>query len=232
MKTKLIWLNRKARRQSGGNVLRFGIAVGVAALVAIGGLALLVNIMEHKQEAANPFFRVVELTDDTEDPEIWGKNFPQQYDAYKRTVDMVQTRYGGSEAEPRVPDAKDPRAVVSQSKIEINPNLKRMWAGYSFALDFREERGHAYMLEDQMFTGRQAVPQPGTCLHCHASVYVPYKKAGNGDLFKGFEAVNHMPYAEAVKLVSHPVSCIDCHDSQTMQLRITRPAFIEGIRNY
>jgi nitrite reductase (cytochrome c-552) len=175
---------------------------------------------------------VVELTDDTEDPEIWGKNFPQQYDAYKKTVDMVRTRYGGSEAIPRVPDAKDPRAVVTQSKIEIDPNLKRMWAGYSFALDFREERGHAYMLEDQMFTGRQAVPQPGTCLHCHASVYVPYKKAGNGDLFAGFEKLNHMPYAEAVKLVSHPVSCIDCHDSQTMQLRITRPAFIEGIRNY
>jgi nitrite reductase (cytochrome c-552) len=26
------------------------------------------------------------------------------------------------------------------------------------------------------------------------------------------------------------VTCIDCHDSQTMALRITRPAFIEGIR--
>jgi nitrite reductase (cytochrome c-552) len=203
-----------------------------AFAVAFGLVALLMSIRGHKQEAANPFFQVVELTDDTEDPEIWGKNFPQQYDAYKKTVDMVRTRYGGSEASPRVPDVKDPRAIVTQSKIELNPNLKRMWAGYSFALDFREERGHAYMLQDQMFTGRQAVPQPGTCLHCHASVYVPYKKAGAGDLFKGFETLNHMPYAEAVKLVSHPVSCIDCHDSQTMQLRITRPAFIEGIRNY
>ena len=214
------------------NNLRLAALFLAAFAVAFGLVALLMSIRGHKQEAANPFFRVVELTDDTEDPEIWGKNFPQQYDAYKKTVDMVRTRYGGSEAVPRVPDAKDPRAVVTQSKIEINPNLKRMWAGYSFALDFREERGHAYMLEDQIFTGRQAVPQPGTCLHCHASVYVPYKKAGNGDLFKGFEVVNHMPYAEAAKLVSHPVSCIDCHESQTMQLRVTRPAFIEGIRNY
>ena len=216
----------------GRSPLSLGLVAVGAFIVAFGLVALLMNIRGHKQEAANPFFRVVELTDDTEDPEIWGKNFPQQYDAYNKTVDMVRTRYGGSEAIPRVPDAKDPRAVVTQSKIEINPNLKRMWAGYSFALDFREERGHAYMLQDQMFTGRQAVPQPGTCLHCHASVYVPYKKAGNGDLFAGFEKLNHMPYAEAVKLVSHPVSCIDCHDSQTMQLRITRPAFIEGIRNY
>jgi nitrite reductase (cytochrome c-552) len=27
---------------------------------------------------------VVELTDDTEDPAVWGKNFPLQYDDYKR----------------------------------------------------------------------------------------------------------------------------------------------------
>ena len=48
-----------------------------------------------------------------------------------------------------------------------------MWAGYAFAVDFREKRGHAYMLDDQTFTerGRQ-FKQPGTCIHCHASVYV------------------------------------------------------------
>jgi formate-dependent nitrite reductase cytochrome c552 subunit len=32
-----------------------------------------------------------------------------------------------------------------------------MWAGYAFAKDFREERGHAYMLDDQIFTERQQV---------------------------------------------------------------------------
>ena len=84
MKTKLTSLNRKGREQSGGNILKFGIAVAIAALIAIGGLALLVSIMEHKQEAKNPFFRVVELTDDTEDPAIWGKNFPLQYDALSK----------------------------------------------------------------------------------------------------------------------------------------------------
>ena len=41
-----------------------------------------------------------------------------------------------------------------------------------------------------------------------------------------------MTYAEATKLVNHPVSCIDCHDPATMQLRVTRPAFIEGIKAY
>ena len=35
----------------------------------------------------------------TIDPALWGKNFPRQYDGYKRTVDMERTRYGGSEAD-------------------------------------------------------------------------------------------------------------------------------------
>jgi nitrite reductase (cytochrome c-552) len=211
----------------------FFIIVGAAVLATIVGVALLMNIFERKQEARNPFYRVVELTDDTEDPAVWGKNFPLQYDDYKRTVDQVRTRYGGSEALPHTPTQADPRSVLSQSRIEEDPRLKVMWAGYAFAKDFREERGHAYMLDDQTFTERQQVAQqPGTCIQCHASVYVPYKKAGNGDLIKGFEAMNQMPYFEARKLVSHPVACIDCHDPSTMQLRVTRPGFIEGIRAF
>ena len=203
----------------------------IAALAAAGITALLVNIMERKQEARNPFYRVVELTDDTEDPEVWGKNFPLQYDDYRRTVDQVRTRFGGSEAVQRTPTQADPRSVIAQSRLEEDPRLKIMWAGYAFSKDFREERGHAYMLDDQTFTERQqVVKQPGTCMHCHASIYVPYKKLGEGDLIKGFEKMNQMPYFEARKLVSHPVACIDCHDPNTMQLRITRPGFIEGMR--
>ncbi len=202
-----------------------------AFLAAILGVALLTNIMERKQEARNPFFRVVELTDDTSDPAIWGKNFPLQYDSYKRTVDQQRTRFGGSEAIAKTPTQADPRSVVSQSRLEEDPRLKTMWDGYAFAVDFREERGHAYMLDDQTFTERQNVTkQPGSCVNCHASAYAAYKKLGNGDIVQGFKALNKMPYAEARKEVSHPVACIDCHDPQTMQLRITRPAFMEGIR--
>ena len=106
-----------------------------------------------------------------------------------------------------------------------------MWAGYAFSKDFREERGHAFMLADQTFTERQqATTQPGTCLHCHASVYVPYKKLGNGDLMAGFEKMNQMTLADARTHVTHPVTCIDCHDPETMQLRVTRPGFMEGIK--
>jgi nitrite reductase (cytochrome c-552) len=47
-----------------------------------------------------------------------------------------------------------------------------------------------------------------------------------------------MPYAEARNLkddkgqllIQHPVACVDCHDAKTMVLRITRPAFLAGIK--
>ena len=219
---------------NGSGKKRLGLLVAVAAVSALpaaGAAARLVNVSERQFEAKTPHFRVVELTDETTDPAIWGKNFPLQYDGYVRTVDQVRTRYGGSEAVPRTPTNADPRSIVAQSRLEEDPRLKTLWAGYAFSKDFREERGHAYMLTDQVYTERQqAAAQPGTCIHCHASVYVPYKKAGNGDLIAGFEKVNQLPYAEARKLVEHPVACIDCHDPDTMQLRVTRPGFLEGIK--
>jgi nitrite reductase (cytochrome c-552) len=207
------------------------LTIVLTVLITVGLTALLVNIFERKNEARNPFFRVVELTDNTEDPAIWGKNFPLQYDLYRRTVDQQRTRYGGSEALPHNPSNVDPRHVVSQNKLEEDPRLKAMWAGYPFSVDFREERGHAYMLDDQRSTRRVVeFKQPGTCLNCHASTYVTMKNLGGGDIFQGFEKLNHMTYGEATKLAKHPVACIDCHDPATMQLRVTRPGFIEGIR--
>lgn len=206
-------------------------SAAVVAIVAAGVAALLVNIWERKQEAKNPFFRVAEVDDRTDDPAVWGRNFPLHYEQYLRTVDQVRTRFGGSEALPRTPTEVDPRSVVARSMLEEDPRLKVMWAGYAFAVDYREKRGHAYMLDDQTFTERQRVArQPGTCINCHASAYVAYMTLGEGDLVKGFERLNAMPWAEARQDVRYPVSCIDCHDPVSMQLRVTRPAFLEGMR--
>src|SRR5262245_5008649 len=124
------------------------LAAVLASVVAVAATALLVNVFQRKQEARNPFYRVVQLTDDTDDPAVWGKNFPLQYDGYRRTVDQVRTRYGGSEAVPRTPTAADPRSIVAQSRLEEDPRLKVLWDGYAFAVDFREERGHAFMLSE------------------------------------------------------------------------------------
>ena len=75
-------MNDRQRTETSATVRR-GRLLLLTAVATVGGAVvtgLLVNIFEHKQEAKDPFFRVVEITDETEDPAIWGKNFPVQYD--------------------------------------------------------------------------------------------------------------------------------------------------------
>jgi nitrite reductase (cytochrome c-552) len=202
----------------------------VAAVAAIAGVLLLVPMAVIPADDAKPASPPT-ISDNVDDPAVWGKTFPLHYELYKKSADMTRTKHGGSEAVPHKPTDADPRSKVAKSKVEEDMGLKAMWQGYAFATDFREERGHAYMLEDQLYTQRQVVAkQPGTCLNCHASLYVAYKKAGGGDIVKGFEKVNSLPYFEAAKLVKHPVACVDCHDGSTFALRVSRPAFMEGMR--
>ncbi|MFG0290367.1 MAG: ammonia-forming cytochrome c nitrite reductase subunit c552, partial [Rhodopirellula sp. JB044] len=227
---------------------------GLVALATVGVVAVLVNIFERKQEARKPFIRLVEVNEVSTDPEPWGVNFPLQYEAYLRTADTERTEYGGNHALP-------------PSKLEKDPWLKRLFAGYAFSIDYREARGHAYMLGDQQVTKRVTdVQQAGACLHCHASVVPTYRRIGMekmgiepteeklGEAFaqeaviEGFRAVSQMKYEEVAAEITktpdgttkaaegdphlgdaHPVSCIDCHDPETMSIRVTRPGFIEGI---
>ncbi len=145
----------------------FLITVLLTAVATTGIAALLTNIFAHKQEAKNPYIRFVDVNELTTDPAQWGKNWPREYDGYLRTVDQQRTRYGGSEGAP------------TRSRLDADPWLKRMFAGYAFAIDFRERRGHAYMLYDQEQTPRvQDKPQPGACLHCHASIIPTYRRLG------------------------------------------------------
>jgi nitrite reductase (cytochrome c-552) len=204
----------------------------IAAVLAVVVVALLVTIIERKTEAKSQFVRVAEVSNKIDDPAIWGKNFPVEYDLYKKTAEMKPTKFGGSEPVAHTPTQDDPRTVVTRSKLEQDPHLKVMWAGYAFAKDYRERRGHEYMLEDQTYTERQkAVKQPAACINCHASTVGLFEQVGNGDMVQGFQKVNSMPYFDVRKMVKHPLACVDCHDPQTMALRITKPAFIQGIRD-
>ena len=115
-----------------------------SALAIVGIAALLANIFERQEEARTPVYRVVALNDTIDDPAVWGKNFPLQYDDYRKTVDQTRTRYGGSEGEPHSPSQADPRSVVAQSRLQEDPRLRDLWAGYAFAQDFREERGSGW----------------------------------------------------------------------------------------
>jgi nitrite reductase (cytochrome c-552) len=210
--------------RSRGRLFLAGLLVAVAAATA-GATALLISIFERKSEGRSPYVRVVEVSEDDTDPAKWGKNWPAEYDGYQRTAIATRTRFGGHGGSEAMPE----------EKIERDPWLKRMFLGYAFSIDYRDRRGHAYMLADQEATQRLTKPQSGSCLHCHASLMPLYRQLGDGDPMKGLDQTYKLTYEELNKKLhdsghAHPVSCVDCHDPKTMALRVTRPGFIRGIQ--
>jgi len=218
-------------------MVRMGLIAAGAALATVLVMALFTSISNRKAEALQTSFKLVDLDEKTVDPAQWGKNFPRQYDAYLRTAEKYTTKYGGAGSEG-----------MPKSRLEDDPRLVTIFDGYAFSIDFNQRQGHAYMLDDQRKTKRVTErKQPGACLHCHASNTVAFREVGlqggapgtldeafsspnaQAQLMAGFEAVCKMPYAEATKLVKHPVACIDCHDPKNMALRVTKPGFIRGI---
>jgi nitrite reductase (cytochrome c-552) len=166
---------------------------------------VLVTMFGRKQEARVPFVRVAELSEINTDPAPWGLNWPHQYDGYVLTAGSKF--YGGSSA-------------LTASKLEQYPWLGRLYAGYAFSLDYREARGHAYMLYDQGVTERVTKkPQAGACLHCHGSTTVLYRSVGlqaqgrpaePADLaasfdmpavIRGFQELSTRPYHEVLGLL-------------------------------
>jgi nitrite reductase (cytochrome c-552) len=221
--------------------LLIALVAGVFALVAVGVAALLVNIAERKEQARHASVKLVEVTDDDVDAAKWGKNWPRELDGYKRTAEPTNTKYGGaagaSEGQP------------APEKADRDPWLKRVFAGYLFAVDYRDRRGHAFMLFDQEVTKRNVpaeAKQSGNCLHCHGSIMPLYRKLGKEALPNGTQAeqvqaglvkVSELSYWDAHKELeqlsggkAHPVGCVDCHDPQSMEVRVTRPAFITGLQ--
>jgi nitrite reductase (cytochrome c-552) len=129
------------RRSRRGWLLAILAFLGVAGLTVLL-LALLGNIFERKQEARQPFVRVVVITEDTLDPKVWGQNWPYEYDSYLKTALPTTTKYGG-----RGLGASD--AGPAAQKLDREPWLKRIFAGYAFSIDYRDRRGHAFALFDQ-----------------------------------------------------------------------------------
>jgi len=221
--------------------LLIALVAGVFALVAIAVAMLLVNIAERKEQARHAFVRVVEVTEDDVDPAKWGQNWPREFDGYRRTAEPTATKYGGAAG------ASD--KLPAPEKAVRDPWLPRIFAGYLFAVDFRDRRGHAFMLFDQEVT-RRNVPaenkQSGNCLHCHGSIMPLYRKLGREAAPQasapeqaqvGLAKVSELSYWDAHKALAdmtggkaHPVSCVDCHDPQSMEVRPTRPAFLAGLQ--
>lgn len=179
----------------------FVVAAAASVLVAW----ILVTIFNRKQEARQQYVRVVEVTETSTDPQPWGLNWPRQYEGYLATAGDAY--HGGSSALP-------------ESKLDRQPWLRRLYAGYAFSLDYREARGHAYMLYDQSVTERVTQrPQAGACLHCHASATAMYRRVGleamglpAGEeqlaasfqmdaVVRGFQEVSQMPYHDVLAMV-------------------------------
>lgn len=185
------------------------IFVGAVVLTA-GVAALLVNINQRQTEAKQSPLKIIEIPEDELDPAVWGQNFPMQYEMFQRTEENYgATPYGGSEP---------------YSKLERAPAMVRLWAGYAFSKDHNEERGHFYALTDQLETQRIVIKeQPGACANCHAGEAPQLIKS------MGWEVFNHTPYNELKENLHTGSTCADCHDPQTMELRITRPGFINAM---
>ena len=144
------------------------------------------------------------------DPAIWGKNYPLEYESYKKNREMAPspTGFGGSE-----------KVQKSIKEPEILMNFK----GMPFSKDYTEDRGHPYAVDDLKETKRITPASPGACMTC--------KTANLIDIYKdmGWKYAK-TPIAELFPKITHPIVCANCHDPETMNLRVINPAFIEALQ--
>ncbi len=68
-------------QQRSRGAIAYVITFLLAAIAIMLVAALLMNIFERKSEALNPYVRLVEVDEDTTDPEVWGVNWPKQYES-------------------------------------------------------------------------------------------------------------------------------------------------------
>ncbi|MFO7977121.1 MAG: ammonia-forming cytochrome c nitrite reductase subunit c552 [Bacteroidales bacterium] len=166
------------------------------------------SIVERRSEAQLYFQMVNPIPEWEPDNAVWGENFPRQYQTYLNTLDTTfRSRYAGS-------------ATINY--LEKYPEMVVLWAGYSFSKGYNQGRGHYYALTDIRETLRTDVPQPATCWTCK-SPDVPglMNTMGVAEFYSS-------TWMELGSEIQNPIGCQDCHDSETMNLIITRPALVEA----
>ena len=200
-------------QKSTRRILIFGGSIVFTVVIA----ALLVSVFERQQEGKLTYLKIVEIAPGEPDPAKWEVNFPREYSAYMKTLktsEMIEYskwgRYGGSEA---------------FSKLDAVPDLKRMFAGYPFSVEYNEERGHMRAVEDMLKIKRLGDAKPGPCMTCKSPQVPQFIEQHGAQMF----------YNTPVKTLvdsfgfKHSISCADCHNSGTMALEVRRPAFIEAL---
>jgi nitrite reductase (cytochrome c-552) len=167
------------------------------------------SIIERRSEAVAAGVPVEPLPQFEPRNAVWGQQFQRQFQSYLLTLDTTfASKYGGARH----------RDMLGQ-----HPEMVVLWAGYAFARDYDQIRGHYYAVKDVHLTQRTNIDQPGTCWTCK-STDVPRLMNELGT--EGFYGSTWRDLGEEVV---NPIGCQDCHDPRTMQLRITRPALIEAL---
>ncbi|MDG2223614.1 MAG: ammonia-forming cytochrome c nitrite reductase subunit c552 [Rubripirellula sp.] len=225
----------------------------VTAIATLGVAALLVNIFERKQEARTPFTKVVEVTEISTDPKPWGLNFPQQYEDYLKTVNDPYTDFGGNHALPPSKLEEHPwlKRLFAGYAFSIDYREAR---GHSHMLadqkatkrvtDVQQSGAclhcHASIIPTYRRIGLEILGEEPTTERLAndfeaEAVLAGFKEVStktyeeiHAEVEKtpdGIDAASGDPHLGG----AHPVSCVDCHDPQTMEIRVTRPGFMLGI---
>ncbi|MFY0598955.1 MAG: ammonia-forming cytochrome c nitrite reductase [Cyclobacteriaceae bacterium] len=188
-------------------------------LIAVLLLSILANnIIGRKVESQFAYQPQVKVGQNEPRNEVWGENFPRQYQSFMRTRDTsFVSQMNGS----KLRDA-----------LEENPELVVLWAGYGFSKDYNQPRGHGYAIEDLRNslrtggpTGKGTGPMPSTCWSCK-SPDVPrlMNEIGIKEFYSG-------KWADKGSEVVNNIGCADCHNPKTMSLQISRPALIEAFQS-
>ena len=194
--------------------LGWGLFLGTIVIVFLLGL-LASSIIERRAEASIAYKPTVEYGQFESRNEVWGQNYPREYQTYMKTKDTTfKSEFNGN---------------GKVDVLEANPRMVVLWAGYAFSKEYTQPRGHAYAVQDVQNSLRTGAPmtshdgpQPGTCWTCK-SPDVPrmMNKMGIAEFYK-------TKWSALGPEIVNPIGCADCHDAKTMNLKITRPALIEA----
>jgi len=197
----------------------FGWIIFTATVLIVFLLGMLAaSIIQRRTEAVFAYTPQVTFSESEPRNSKWGELFPREYDTYMKTSDTsFRSKYNGS---------------ARVDMLEESPRMVVLWAGYLFARDYNQGRGHYYAVEDIRKTLRTgapakdvASPQPNTCWACK-SPDVPrlMNKTGASEFYRG-------SWDTKGSEIINPIGCADCHDAGTMNLRISRPALIEAFQS-
>ncbi len=182
----------------------------LAALVATFLLGLLASSILERREEARRQLPLREIGPWETDSAKWGENYPREYESYKKMLDSTkETKYGGA---------------TQRDYLAATPANVILFAGYAFAKDYRQARGHIHAVEDVTATKRINEKTPATCWTCK-SPDVPRLMHSMGP-----EKFYSGKFADLKSEITHPIGCLDCHEPNTMRLRITRPALREAFQ--